>query len=126
MNKVKLVGNVVPLKSKDTKGKETDISVQPRQNSSGETFYSITFKVITEKTNNHGGQWILCSMTSDKDKFPFKMNTDYYLEGHIRSWSKDGKVGQSIQIDSHREITMEDKRLKEELVEQSYSGSSGL
>ena len=122
MNKVKLVGNVVPLKSKDTKGKEKDMSVQTRKNQSGETFYSITFKVITDEKNPN---WILCSTTSKDEVYPFKMNTDYYLEGHIRSWSKDGKVGQSIQIDYYKEITQEEKRMSEESREQILSGSLG-
>lgn len=121
MNKVKLVGNVVPLKKKDTKGKETDVSVQERTNG-GEKFYSITFKVVTDEKKPN---WILCSTTSKEKEYPFKLNTDYYLEGHLRSWSKDGKVGQSVQIDYYKEITQEEKRMTEESKEQILSGSLG-
>jgi len=116
MNKLKLVGNVVPLQ----KG-SPEKSVVERENKDGEVFYSITFKVVTdEKTPN----WILCSMTSKKEKFPFILGRTYYLEGHIRSWSKDGKVGQSIQIDEYREVTKEEDKKIELLIEQQMSGSS--
>lgn len=116
MNKVKLVGNVVPLKKGDPEG-----SVQERIGKNQDVFYSITFKVITEEKNPN---WILCSMTSSKNKFPFILGRNYYLEGHIRSWSKDDKVGQSIQIDQYREVTKEEEKRMEMMIEQEMSGSS--
>lgn len=119
MNNVKLIGNVVPLKKGDPEG-----SVRERENKSGETFYSITFKVIVK--DGDITNWILCSMTSDKNKFPFRPGINYYLEGHIRSWSKDGKVGQNIQIDFYREMSKEEDRKLKLMVEQEVTGSSSI